>query len=182
MRFDFTIHADNAAELQDALTVLLTSVPPSVFDRPNRGFAITAMPTFDLALARILPPSPATFDPAPVAADEATVPAPAKPARAPRTPKPAAIDAEASDEPEAEAEPAAPVAEDSGVRVRDDAADKLEAIGMLRDVYALPGGPKLIADTQAKMGVKKFSELPDEKGPELLAAAILAHKTASAAA
>lgn len=210
MRFDFSIYADNVEELGDALGAIRTAIPADVFDTQRRGFSIIARPDYTEAgsgtVTHTRPPAPvapidtaasadapAANAPAPapartrtrrtnaqIAADEAAAKAAAESkAPAPGAPDDVGGDAE-NDDPlglgsDAEPEPAAPPE-------LTPAEAKLKALEVLREAFALPGGPAAVKKCQAAYGVAKFIEVPDASGGGLLQKArqILAELKAAA--
>lgn len=190
MRFDFTVHADNAEELNDALGAIRSALPADIFARA-RPFSITAFPTHDSAPYPAVSQPPA--DTLGSASQAAAAPA-AEPAKRHRRTKEqiAADEAAAKAKAVQDADPLASTPEEAAGDEPDDtdplglgtepepaakpatltpAEAKLKALEVLREVFALPGGPQMVKAIQKQFSVTKFIEVPDAKGLELLKAA-----------
>lgn len=92
----------------------------------------------------------------------------------PRAEAPPAPTGPDADETEADADPFAgndPEPEEAPKTLTPEQA-KMAALEVLREVYALPGGPKAVKAVQTEFNVTKFVEVPDGQGPRLHARAL----------
>ena len=199
MRFDFSIYADNVEELGDALAAVRNAVPANVFDTQRRGFSVIATPHYrdgeGLSRCPDLDPLSARTV-APAGVDEANAPA----KRHRRTREQIAADEKAAAEKAAAEKAAAEKASDAGAPAENDdplglgsdpepeppkltpAEAKLKALEILREAFAMTGGPAAVKHVQSEFRVAKFIEVPDALGQDLLDIArnILANLKATA--
>lgn len=204
MRFDFTIHADNMAELRDALAQIGTALPVNVFANPRRGFRLVAEPEWDNATTvpdGSVVQDTESYSPATLAA-VTVAPVPKVGPTKVRKPKlaPALAAASVQDEHSdrdglgEDYDNETAEQEDGGAGDADEpetagttesealspADAKLRALNLLRECYALPGGPAAVKAVQTRFGVKKFVDVPDADGTALFGAARDAHSELSA--
>jgi hypothetical protein len=178
VRFDFTVYADNANELAEALDAIQTSLPPTLFEKPTSRFRVEVSPELERGPGIIPASFSGTQFPNAPTPDEAEHAAESTPRRTRRTKAQIEADnAAAATEPRpenddplglgTEPEPE-PVANAQAIAP---AEAKLKALDALREAYSLTGGPAAVKDLQKAYGVGKFVEVPDDKGLDLFARA-----------
>lgn len=202
MQISLNIFADSREDFKAQLLALADAVPDTTFGQPCRGFSLSVSPEYPDPRAGLAGAMTNYYAPAGVsgAAQEAqTVPDPddvqtadltppgntatstgrvrasrAKnnTSRAEAPPAPTGPDADEPEAPEADADPFAGNEPEEAPKTLTPEQAKMAALEVLREVYALPGGPKAVKAVQTEFNVTKFVEVPDGQGPRLHARAL----------